>query len=491
MAVSEFAQALLSQALKELSDAKLDVAEQKLLELQATGEREDAVHHNLGVIAVKRGQIELAVQHMERTIFLNPHFIKAHTNLASAYLELGRNEEALSCCGDALALNPNDHKAHNNKAIALRRLLRPMEALDAALMAVRLDAANATYLCSLATTLQELNRHHDSLACYNCALALDPQNLDLRFGRAAVLLQLGIFRQGFEDYELRWDFGGNKTRLTEHRQPRWVGQINLTGRTILMQTEQGIGDNIQFARYASALAARGAKVVLQVRKELVALFKGFPDTVAVVAEGDELPPFDCFVPMMSLPLLLGTQLDTIPSNVPYLHAPLDRLTYWRAKIGSDVQQRQRPRIGIAWSGSPTHKGDKERSIPLVAFPIPNPEHFDVHSLQKHVRTSDQSLLDRLSIHQHGVHLGDMADTAALIECLDLVICVDTSVAHLAGALGRRVWLLLPSKADWRWLHNRSDSPWYPGTMRIFQQQAPGDWKSVFDQVAVELAELLK
>lgn len=480
---SPVAKALIDKALAELAGDKLSAAESTLAELLATGEREDVVWHNLGAIAAKRDEHAAAAELFERTLKINPNFAKAHANLATCYLELKRNAEALAISEQGLRRNPNDWKCLCCRSSALRRFGRLEEALQSALQAIRLAPSDVDSVACMARSLHDLNRLGDAIAWYTRALALDPSDLELRFNRSAAYLQLGDFHRGLEDYELRWECGGNKARLTEHDKPRWLNQFKLEGLTILLQVEQGLGDAIQFARYTKVLARRGAKVILQVRRELAALFADFEGATAVVAEGDPLPDFDCFVPLLSLPFLLGTTVDTIPADNPYLAAPEDRRAKWRNRLG----ERTRPRIGIVWSGNERHTNDHARSMSLADFPIPNPQLFEVFSLQKFVREGDRELLGRLAITQFGDDLEDMADTAAVAEMMDLVIAVDTSVAHLAAAVGRPVWMLVPFHADWRWLHGRETSPWYP-TMRIFKQDGYGDWKGVFQKVTAALAK---
>jgi hypothetical protein len=478
-------QALLDQALAALANGKLDAAESDFIALRGNGYREDAVLHNLGVIAYQRGRYQEAAEHLERTLHLNPTFAKAHRNLASAYLKLDRPAEALVLCDAAVLINSNDGAAYYKRGLALGSLQRHAEALQAHMHAMALNPGDYYYVLAVAHTSLALNLLQDALVWYGRAFALNPNDVDARFTRASAFLLLGDFERGFEDYELRWHPAVGKARLVEHSVPRWVGQVKLDGKTILIQAEQGLGDAIQFARYAPLLANMGAKVVLQVRPELSTLFEGFQGTTKVHVRGDPLPSFDYYVPMLSLPRACRTTLETIPAAARYLAAPGDRVKHWSDKLG----RAQRSRIGIVWSGSPTHKNDNARSMPLASFPIPNPDLFEVFCLQKFVRDSDQAVLDSLPIVQLGEHLNDMADTAAVAELMDLVITVDTGVAHLAAALGRPVWLLLAFNADWRWLHGREDSPWYP-TMRIFQQTSAGDWQGVFDRVTAALAVAL-
>jgi hypothetical protein len=234
------------------------------------------------------------------------------------------------------------------------------------------------------------------------------------------------------------------------------------------------------------LAAHGVKVVLQVRPELTALFEGFAGVHTLVQRGDPLPPFDFYTPMLSLPLAVRTTLETIPSTPKYLNAPPAYLQKWRDRLGL----ARKPRVGMVWSGNARHANDNMRSLGLASFPIPHPQLFEVFALQKLVGPEDRRVLGELGVSVLADELDNLADTAAAIEAMDLVITVDTSIAHLAGALGKPVWMLLSVRADWRWLHGRDTSPWYP-TMRIFQQRKSGDWRDVFDGVTAALDVMLR
>jgi hypothetical protein len=254
----------------------------------------------------------------------------------------------------------------------------------------------------------------------------------------------------------------------------------LSGKTILLYAEQGVGDCLQFARYAPLVARRGARVLLAVHRELKALLSNLAD--AVFAEGEPLPPFDLRCPLLSLPLAFGTTLATIPDNVPYVHADAEQVARWQTRLGPSGSLR----VGLAWSGNPAHKNDYRRSLafdclaPVLALP-------DVQfvSLQKKVRPADAERLRRSPLIDLAAELNDFADTAAVVASLDLVIAVDTAVAHLAGAMGKPTWVLLPFSPDWRWLLDRDNSPWYP-TARLFRQPRIGDWASVIARVAEEL-----
>jgi hypothetical protein len=296
-----------------------------------------------------------------------------------------------------------------------------------------------------------------------------------------LLLLLGRLREGFAEYEWRWRMPGFATPRRAFAQPMWTGDA-LAGRTLLVHAEQGLGSAIQFARYVE-LAATGGRVLLECRRPLQRLFAqslarpGGP-AAGVVVKGEELPPFDCHAPLMSLPHLLGTTLETIPARVPYLAARPDDVAAWRERLASAL----RPRIGLVWAGDANHENDHNRSMPpqFLAPLADAPAAF--FSLQVPARGELSPVFPAGSVIDLAPALGDFAETAAVIANLDLVISVDTAVAHLAGALARPVWLLLPYVPEWRWLLERDDSPWYP-TMRVFRQRKAGDWRGLVDHLA--------
>jgi hypothetical protein len=294
----------------------------------------------------------------------------------------------------------------------------------------------------------------------------------------------GEFAAGWALYEWRWKSQVLKQDAARRpSEPLWLGDAPVAGKTILVHPEQGFGDFIQFCRYVPQLEAMGARVILEVHAALMPVVATLATTATLVTKGrDALPPFDLHCPVLSLPHAFATTPETVPSTVPYLAADAEKIAAWESRLGEKIV----PRIGLAWSGSPTHTNDHARSIPLalleplLALPI------EFHSLQKEFRAADQAVLQGLAmLHTHAAQLADFSDTAALVATLDLVITVDTSVAHLAGAMGRPVWLLLPQIPDYRWMLERSDTPWYP-TMRLFRQHKRGDWAGVIAEVAVAL-----
>jgi tetratricopeptide (TPR) repeat protein len=427
-----------------------------------------------------------ALASFERALALKPDFAQAHYNRGNALQDLERPAEALASFEQALAIRPRYPEALNNRGNALRELNRPAEALasfDQAL-ALKPDLTEAHYDRGLA--LVDLGRPAEALASYGNALALDPDHVETHWNRSWLRLRLADFDAGWEEYEWRW-----RTRDAAHfrrdfAQPLWLGEAPLAGKTILLHDEQGFGDAIQFVRYVPLVAARAGKVILEVQPPLKALLSKAAGAARVLGRGEELPAFDCHCPLVSLPLAFKTRLDTIPTTVPYLSASDDRVTKWRQRLPSSGK----PRIGIAWAGSPAFKGDRTRSIGLPRFaPLLAAAGVEFYSIQRELRAGDREIL---SSHPHVVHLGDTIadfdDTAAIISLLDLVISSDTSVVHLAGAMGKPLWILLQYVADWRWLLDRRDSPWYP-TARLFRQPEMGDWESVVARVGRELTSL--
>jgi hypothetical protein len=298
-------------------------------------------------------------------------------------------------------------------------------------------------------------------------------------------LLLGEFHKGWNEFEWRWRWGDFPSQKRNFTQPLWVGKESLAGKTILLHSEQGLGDAIQFSRYARMVSALGARVILEAGKPLLSLFSTLSGVSQLVERGSPLPSFDFHCPLLSLPLAFKTQMDSIPSSTPYLLSDPERVSRWQSRLGA----KYKPRVGLVWRGNPTHKNDRNRSILLSQLIKHLPDHCLYVSLQKEVRDTDKDVLGyRNDIFQYGSELNDFSDTAAVCELMDIVISVDTSVAHLAGALGKEVWILLPYVPDWRWLLDRNDSPWYP-TAKLYRQEVIGDWNGVLEKVKSDLMQL--
>jgi len=453
---------------------------EKAIELEP---RRPETHYNLGRAQQSLGRQAQARQCYERAIALRPDYAEANNTLAML-LAPQDPERALACFRRAIAARPAYPDAHNNMGILLQDLGHHEEAVASYREALALKPDHADAYNNLGLSLRELNRHEEAIACFELAQAIKPDHVDAHVNEALVRLALGDYATGWKKYPWRLltaNFSKGKKRPA---QPLWLGQWDISGKTILLHGEQGLGDTIQFARFVAPVARLGGKVILAVQRPLTALMASLQGASVVRGQGDPVPPFDAFCPLPSLPLAFKTTLATIPSDVPYLSAPADRLAKWRPIIDA----LPRPRVGLMWTrgGSPRDV----RSMPLrLLLPLLELRHIQFVALQKEVPDFETALLQSTGMPTFlGDQLADLADTAAIVAMLDLVITIDTSIAHVAGALGKPMWVLLPFSADWRWLRHRRDSPWYP-TARLFRQPAPGDWQAVVAQVATALREL--
>ena len=428
----------------------------------------------LGNIQKKRGDPALAEASYREAIRLNPQAPIAYSTMATLLVELDRPEEAEAYCRDALRLKPAFTDALINLGTVLKRLGRFDEARDCYRQALIAEPNHPEGLNNLASLLGDLGQVGAAIEHYRSALALKPDYADAHTNLALALLLGGHFAEGWQEYEWRWRQDKNRPHLRDFQQPLWTGEA-LGDRVLLVHAEQGFGDTLQFCRFVPPLAA-GLRVVLEVQAPLKPLLAGLPGIEAIVARGDALPAFDVQCPLLSLPRILGTAIDSIPA-APYLQADPDRVLGWRRRLDAHPGRK----IGLAWAGNPAMGADRRRSLALEQFStLADLPGVSFVSLQKgpaaaEVPPSGMVLLDWTG------ELDDFADTAALVEALDLVISVDTAVVHLAGALGRPVWLLNRFDRCWRWLQDRDDSPWYP-TLRQFRQQSPGDWAGVLDRI---------
>lgn len=448
----------------------------------------DAIAHckrGLVLKALRRWDAALAC--FETGLSLQPGLAPAHLDRANVLQEQGRLEAALQAYDRALALQPRYAAALCNRGTVLHRLHRLDEAIasyDAALaLEPRLDEARF----NRATTLADAGRYDEALQGYAYTLARQPDLAVAHWNEALCRLRLGDFERGWPKFEWRWRYTDLGLRTRPYAQEKWLGQDDLAGRTLLLYAEQGMGDAIQFSRYVPLLAQRGARVVLEAPRPLEALLRTLEGTVCVVPQDSPLPPFDCHTPLMSLPLALGTRLASIPAKVPYLHADQARRKAWAGRLGA--RHGGRPRIGLAWSGNPRHPNDFNRSLALAQLrPLADLD-LELVAVQNEVRASDEPECARLGVRAFEGGLQDFADTAALMANLDLVISVDSAPAHLAGALGLPVWILLPFAPDWRWLLQRADSPWYPSA-RLLRQEMPRDWSGTVAQLQRQLAQFV-
>jgi hypothetical protein len=352
-------------------------------------------------------------------------------------------------------------------------------------LALRPDSIPA--LLNKASALTQIRRINEAIDVYHQVKTIDPDNADAAWNLAFLALLQGDFEAGWAGREVRWRTHIRPARYPHFAQAMWRGEDGIEGKTILIYADEGMGDSIQFARYAPLLAARGARVILAVQEPLQGLLTGLSGVSLCVSRDEALPAFDLHCPMCNLPLAFGTRLDTIPSAISYLPAPAPaRVQSWEQRLLNRLGPVRKLRVGLAWSGNPGHLNDHNRSLPLRALLRLCDLDAGIISLQKDPGADDKALLDRADIIDLTADLTDFAETAALVSCLDIVISVDTSVAHLAGALGRATWMLLPYSPDFRWLLDRDDSPWYP-TMRLFRQGQSRDWDELVDRVRAELA----
>lgn len=419
------------------------------------------------------GRLEAAADAYRRALALQPEDAKAHYNLGNVLHELGSLDEAAASYRRALVVDPKFVEARVNLGMVLKRSGFLHEAIDAyqEVLSANPDLAECRYNLGLA--LNDLGKLDEAVAELRRVLDQRWDYADAHFGLALALLLKGDFAEGFKDYEWRWLQQENQRLKRKFKQPRWDG-TPLGGKTILLHAEQGDGDSIQFVRYVREVAGLGGHLILECQPSLKLLFSQVPGIDVLVGKGDEIPEFDVHASLLSLPHILGTALETIPASVPYLHVNGDL----EDTLPLDPERRN---IGIVWAGSPVHRKDRDRSTQVERFvELSSVPDVALYSLQLGDRRSDLRNVGS-KIIDLGDHLADYSRTAAVIDQLDLVITVDTSVAHLAGAMGKEVWVLLAHAPDFRWMLDRRDSPWYP-TMRLFRQEEFGDWGSVFEQV---------
>lgn len=467
--------------------------------------------HHLGV-ALQRMKDPEAVAALEQAAALMPESATVRLNLGRARFEAVRRDAAAMALRSALALDPVNHGAHELLAAALRDTGREGEGVTVLRRFLRLrpDSANGWQALSLSEpgALRSLHRalvlqpdHRNALSAlanrlrdrrevaaslrrHDRAVRLQPANAEALWNRSLTRLLAGDLPGGWEDYEARWGVAGFPTKPRGLPQPLWTGQ-DIAGQTVLLHEEQGRGDAIQFVRYAPLVAARGAHVLLEVGADLVSLFRGLPGVERVVARGEPLPAFDWQCPLLSLPRAFGTRLESIPAAVPYLTADPARAAAWRERLAGDGL-----RVGLVWAGNPHFAGDRERSPGLAALAplldVPGCRFFGLQLGPGRDELARRAMPPSFTDLAPGIR--DFADTAAVMASLDLVVSSCTAPAHLAGALGVPLWVLLSHVPDWRWLLDRADSPWYPSA-RLFRQPRPGDWAVVAAEVAAALAEV--
>ncbi|MBL6945892.1 MAG: tetratricopeptide repeat protein [Rhodospirillales bacterium] len=439
-------------------------------------------HLNLGLVLLNKLEYEKAIASLNRAVHLAPENAFAHFQNGVALQADGRKSGAAECYRRAVEIDPDLAEAHCNLGNILKDEGEFEQAVDEyrAVIAIKPDLAEAH--SNLGVALHELADQKGALECFDRALELAPDDAEIHRNRAIILLSTGRFAEGWRENEWRWKTKHFALLRREVGVPAWDGG-NLSGRRILIRAEQGYGDTIQFMRYLPIVADRGGDIVFECPAELAALAGGLVGSGMVVADASRISDFDCHAPLLSLPGILGTDLSSIPADVPYLRADKSRPDAARQHL----PETKLLRVGIAWRGSASFKRDRIRSLELgVLRVLFETDGVAYVSLQKDNGSSDieKSGLAGLVSDVTG-SWRDFSDSAATVSCLDLVIAPDTAIVHLAGALGKPVWTLLPFVADWRWMADREDSPWYP-SMRLFRQQSPGDWAGVVERVKKEL-----
>jgi len=439
-----------------------------------------------GVTLHELKRFDDAITHYDKALSLKPDHHQAWTDKGVTLHELKRYEEAITHYDKALSLKPDHHHAWSNKGNTLHELKRYEEAIAHYDKALSLKPDNAKAWSNKGVTLHELKRLDEAIAHHDKALSLKPDYHDASWNKSLSLLLQGDFENGLLLYESRW----TSEKISEiagkrfFDRPAWLGGESIQDKTILLYGEQGLGDFIQFCRYAKKVADLGAKVILEVPRPLASLIENLEGVSQLVIKGEKLPFFDYQSPLLSLPLALNTSITSIPAEIPYLAAPSNKVSEWRIRLG----EKGRKRIGLVWSSTSSFKADSNRSLMLKEFVEALPsEGFEYICLQKELKECDKEFFEKYkTIRFFGDQLNDFSDTAALIENLDLVISTCTSVSHLSGALGKETWILLSHVPDWRWLLEREDSPWYP-SVKLYRQIFIGDWNNVLDRVKLDLS----
>jgi len=442
----------------------------------------DAIN-NLGNAFYKNNNCDEAIAAYLRVLEIKPNNVSALNNLGNAFFKQNKFDEAIEVYQRAINNKPNYSEAYYNIGIVMRAQNKIDEAILAYRKAIEIDPEYASAYNNMGVLFRAQNKVEESVDIFQRAIKIDHDHASAYFNQGISLLLLGHFREGWNLYEWRWKTEAMKMNVREFDRPLWLGQEDICGKTIFLHGEQGFGDTLQFCRYADLVKKLGAIVILEVQKPLIRLLFDLKGIDRIVENKKDVRYFDYHCPLLSLPKALQTDLYSIPAAPYYLKSEISIQEKWSIRLG----KKTRPRVGIAWSGNSLHRNDQNRSVFLEKILCYLSEDFEYFCLQKDIRERDRDILKNSKIRQFSDEITDFAETAALCELMDLVISVDTSVAHLAGALGKQTWILLPYIPDWRWLLERDDSPWYP-SVRLFRQQQAGDWDTTLERVAVALHE---
>ena len=479
-----FAEAYCHQAIALALQKQLNEALDSIDKAISINPEYSEAFYNRGNMLKELNRLDEALLSYDKAIALQPDFAVAHNNKGNVLKELNRFEEALTSYDKAIELKSDYADAYLNRGIILNHLKQFVDALSSYGKAIETDRNYAEAYLNRGNVLTELNFFNEAFESYNHTISLKPNYAQAYWNKSLLHLLLQDFENGWELYEWRWkkpDFTSPQRNFT---QPLWLGLDSLANKTILLHAEQGLGDTIQFCRYAALVKKSGAKVLLEVPKSLMELLKDLDGVDHLLEQGMPLPDFDYHCPLLSLPLAFKTVMNSIPSPRPYLRCNDGKLEIWNQRLGDKLK----PRFGLVWSGNTAHKHDRNRSLALADLVNYLPKEFEYVSLQKEVRDSDKQVLASNSIKHFEDDLNDFSDTAALCDLMDIIISVDTSVAHLSGALGKLTWILLAFVPDWRWLLKRNDSPWYE-SVKLYRQSENREWAPVLEQLARDLTKL--
>ncbi|HZZ44395.1 MAG TPA: tetratricopeptide repeat protein [Tepidisphaeraceae bacterium] len=456
-----------------------------------------AAHCNLGLLLTRVNRHAEAIECCNRALAIEPRFLEALVNLSLAAINSERLDLANDAARRAIAVDPNSPMAYTNLGLACSQSLRHEDTIDALKRAIELDPNNSVFHKNLGVGFVKIGRLHEAIASFERSIQLAPDYAEGHFNYAMALLTIGDFDRGWTEYEWRWKFEQFLSANPRNLPSPWDGQKDLAGKTVVIAYEQGFGDSIQFIRYASILADRGATVALFCPEILHPLLRTVPGVASCHAPNTPPPPCDFQINMLSLPRVFHTTTDTVPATTPYLTPDPEKVAAWRTKmdtakptpsgVGSDPNIKSL-NVGLCWTGNHKHFNDRLRSVPAhLLAPLATIPSITFYSLQKRPADAPPVTQPPFPIIDLTNDIHDFSDTAALVANLDLVITVDTAAAHLAGALGKPVWTLIPIGPDFRWLLNRNDSPWYP-TMTLYRQSTPNDWPSVLQRILTDLTQ---
>jgi len=478
------ADSLLNRGLAYYESGQYIAAIQNYSELLKTQPGNVDVHCYQGMAFYKLGMYEQAVSSYGNGLLIDNKSAKTLNNRGAALHRLAQYEGALSNYDRAILLQPGYAEAYSNRGALLHEMTKYEDALASHDQALAIDPQYASAHCNRGMVLLDMLRHEEALESYDKALAINPDYAEAHWNQSLCRLRMGDFKKGWEQYEWRWKIDSVAPLKRQFAQPNWLGEEPIAGKTILLHADQGLGDTIQFCRYAQILAAQDATVLLEVPLALKSLLHDLSGVHQLIGAGEPLPEFDMHCQIMSLPFACKTLADSIPCAIPYIFAQQQYVEKWASRF----EAKKGLRIGIAWAGSSAHANDNNRSVALEKLqPLLTLNH-QIFSLQKELRPADADFLHSTGVTHWGEELQDFSDTAGIIQSLDLVISVDTSVAHLAGAMGKQVWIMLPYSPDWRWPVDRDTSLWYP-TATLLRQPAVGDWDSVINTMTAALASL--